>query len=303
MAGHTHTHTHTHTRARAQGLTAFAVWRAYFCRRWWLPWQWSPAASLPSWASKTAWTTVPATGSPCSGSSVLHEQHSARPSVSHLRCCTQPRGSAADVPLFSDYGVSTAPLHTAPGGAADVPRFGLPTMITVQSVILIDHTVSCLALSSPARGAPAAGLCAVCLCLCRICSLLEGPGLLMRGFRSHWAGARQAGGVDAVEHLEAALQVRRKSCGGGSCGVACCWVWEEVWGKQGANRMQKSTWRQRCRVGGRTAVVAVAMLLDLGEGTGQAGGQLDAIKHLEAALEGRKENCSGGDGSVKCCWV
>eukprot|EP00200_Dunaliella_tertiolecta_P018178 CAMPEP_0202415826 /NCGR_PEP_ID=MMETSP1128-20130828/37486_1 /ASSEMBLY_ACC=CAM_ASM_000463 /TAXON_ID=3047 /ORGANISM="Dunaliella tertiolecta, Strain CCMP1320" /LENGTH=571 /DNA_ID=CAMNT_0049022631 /DNA_START=73 /DNA_END=1785 /DNA_ORIENTATION=+ len=37
-------------------------------------------------------------------------------------------------------------------------------------------------------------------------SLLEGPGLLMRGFRSHWAGARQAGGVDAVEHLEAALQ-------------------------------------------------------------------------------------------------
>eukprot|EP00967_Tisochrysis_lutea_P082760 scaffold114696_cov18-Tisochrysis_lutea.AAC.1 len=113
------------------------------------------------------------------------------------RCCTQPRGSAADVPLFSDYGVSTAPLHTAPGGAADVPRFGLPTMITVQSVILIDHTVSCLALSSPARGAPAAGLCAVCLCLCRICSLLEGPGLLMRGFRSHWAGARQAGGVDA----------------------------------------------------------------------------------------------------------
>ncbi|KAF5841518.1 hypothetical protein DUNSADRAFT_12446, partial [Dunaliella salina] len=36
--------------------------------------------------------------------------------------------------------------------------------------------------------------------------LLEGPGLLMRGFRSHWAGARQAGGVDAVEHLEAALQ-------------------------------------------------------------------------------------------------
>jgi hypothetical protein len=38
-------------------------------------------------------------------------------------------------------------------------------------------------------------------------SLLEGPGLLMRAFRTHWAAARQAGGLDAVEHLEAALQV------------------------------------------------------------------------------------------------
>ena len=38
--------------------------------------------------------------------------------------------------------------------------------------------------------------------------LLEGPSLLMRAFRDHWAGACQAGGVDAVEHLEAALQVR-----------------------------------------------------------------------------------------------
>lgn len=45
--------------------------------------------------------------------------------------------------------------------------------------------------------------------------LLEGPGLLMAAFRAHWSGARQAGGVDTVEQLEAALQV--------CCGVL--WLW------------------------------------------------------------------------------
>jgi len=56
--------------------------------------------------------------------------------------------------------------------------------------------------------------------------LLEGPQLLMRAFRTHWAGARQAGGVDAVEHLEAALQVRMPgwAVGRGACVCACVCV-------------------------------------------------------------------------------